>query len=133
MNSSEKLAASAYLIKQAYANYLTMGGNSYSPDPVIRGLATHNLGQNTSNITTNHLADTKVMPAPAAPTPAPAPAPAAEAPDFNSLFKKYMGSSFDANSKVDQAKMKYMQGLASKGVKLNAANIYDKSQGYGKW
>jgi len=129
MNNSVKLLASKYLVKQAYANYLTMGGNTYSPDPVIRGLATHNLGNNTSNITTNHLANKQVAaPAPAAPA-----APAAPKNDMNALFQKYMGSSFNPKSKLDAAKMKYLQGLSDKGVTLNAANIYDKGQGYGKW
>ena len=128
MNNSFKLISSKYLVKQAYANYLTMGGNTYSPDPVIRALATHNLGKNTSNITTNHLANTRVA-APAAATPAKA----APKNDMNALFQKYMGSSFNPKSKLDAAKMKYLQGLSDKGVTMNASNIYNKSQGYGKW
>lgn len=129
MNSSEKLIASAYLIKKAYANYLTMGGNSYSPDPVIKGLATHNLGQNTSNITTNHLADTKVMPAPAA---ASAPAPAAK--DPSQFFRSYMGSNFDPKSRVDRNKLKFLQSLQSEGMNLedvkgNQAEIYKRMKG----
>lgn len=132
MNNSVKLLASKYLVKQAYANYLTMGGNTYSPDPVIRGLATHNLGNNTSNITTNHLANTRVS-APAAAPAAATPAKAAPKNDMNALFQKYMGSAFNPKSKLDVAKMKYLQGLSDKGVKMNASNIYNKSQGYGKW
>lgn len=129
MNSNDKLKASVYLIKKAYANYLTMGGNSYSPDPVIKGLATHNLGQNTSNITTNHLADTKVMPAPAA---APAPAPAAK--DPSQFFRSYMGSKFDPKSRVDRNKLKFLQSLQSEGMNLedvkgNQAEIYKRMKG----
>lgn len=138
MHNTYKLIASQYLVKRSYANYLNMGGNTYSPDPVIKGLATHNLGNNTSNITTNHLANTPVSAEPKA-TPAAAAlaaaALAAAAPknDMNALFKKYMGSAFDPNSSVDNAKMKYLQGLSDKGVTMNAANIYDKKQGYGKF
>lgn len=119
-------------IKRSYANYLNMGGDTYSPDPVIKGLATHNLGNNTSNITTNHLANTPVSAEPKA-TPAAAAPAAAPKNDMNALFKTYMGSAFDPNSSVDNAKMKYLQGLSDKGVTMNAANIYDKKQGYGKF
>jgi hypothetical protein len=152
MHNTDKLIASNYLAKRAYANYLAMGGNPYSPDPVIKGLATHNLGNNTSNITTNHLADTPAVSLkrrePAyTPTPAvsgysvrdkfkrrkPAPTPAAPKNNMKALFKKYMGSAFDPNSRVDNAKMKYLQDLSDKGVTMNAANIYDKKQGYGKF
>lgn len=139
MNSTDKLIASQYLVKRSYANYLTMGGNTYSPDPVIRGLATHNLGNNTSNITTNHLADTPAVSGYSVQDilkrreTASTPTPAAPKNDMNALFKKYMGSAFDPNSRVDNAKMKYLQGLSDKGVTMNAANIYDKKQGYGKF
>jgi hypothetical protein len=72
-----------------------------------------------------------------APTVSPTPVSTAAAPaanaDLNATFKKYMGSSFDPNSKMDQSKMKYLQGLADKGVTMNAANIYDKGQGYGQF
>jgi hypothetical protein len=133
LNQINKLEAAAYLLKKAYANYLTMGGaadvGGYAAPaapsaPVakaVSGLATHNLGTNTSNV----VSGTK-------PPTAPAAAPAGGA-DLNSVFKQYMGSSFDPNSKLDQSKMKYLQGLQSKGVKMNAANIYDKAQGYGQF
>lgn len=65
--------------------------------------------------------------------PAAAASPAAGGADMNALFKKYMGSAFDPNSKLDAAKMKYLQDLSNKGVALNAANIYDQSRGYGNW
>ena len=135
MNNSTKLLASKYLVKQAYANYLTMGGNTYSPDPVIRRLATHNLGDNTSNL----MRDSTPMVPKASPAMGAAgvakriPQQAASKNDMNALFKKYMGTAFDPNSRLDKAKMKYLQGLSDKGVTMNAANIYDKGQGYGKW
>jgi hypothetical protein len=134
LNQINKLEAAAYLLKKAYANYHAMGGISgrggimpippSTPAPVadaVSGLATHNIGTNTSNV----VSGTK-------PPTAPAAAPAGGA-DLNSVFKQYMGSSFDPNSKLDQSKMKYLQGLQSKGVKMNAANIYDKAQGYGQF
>jgi len=63
---------------------------------------------------------------------APAASPAANT-DLNATFKKYMGTAFDPNSKLDQSKMKYLQGLSDEGVTMNAANIYDKGQGYGQF
>jgi len=158
MNSHTKLTASVFLIKRAFANYLGMGGaadtGGYAepaptataarlpttinpnyanargrgigsiqpmeraqPSAAIKGLATHNLGANSSNVN---------------PTKPPTASPAANT-DLNATFKKYMGSAFDPNSKLDQSKMKYLQGLADKGVTMNAANIYDKGQGYGKF
>lgn len=128
MNNTDKLIASQYLIKQAYANYLTMGGDTYSPDPVIKGLATHNLGDNTSNMTTNHLANTPVLSAPKA---APMSAPKK---DPKTMFQEYMGSSFDPNSRVDKNKLKYLQSLQDQGMNLedvkgNQAGIYKKMQG----
>lgn len=165
MNNSIKLLSAKYLVKQAYANYLTMGGNAYSPDPVIRRLATHNLGDNTSNL----MRDSTPMVPKASPAMGAGDTSfpnavgersqfnefqntlaaakqrgaagmakhraqqAAPKNDMNALFKKYMGTAFDPNSRLDKAKMKYLQGLSDKGVTLNAANIYDKGQGYGKW
>jgi hypothetical protein len=55
-----------------------------------------------------------------------------QAPDLSNTFNKYMGGNYDPNSRVDQAKMQYLQGLSNKGVALNAANIYG-GQGYGNW
>jgi hypothetical protein len=128
MTHADKLIASQYIVKQAYANYLGMGGNTYSPDPVIRGLATHNLGNNTSNMTTNHLANTPVLSAPAT---APVVAPKK---DPKTMFQTYMGSAFDPNSRVDKNKLKFLQGLQDKGMNLedvkgNYANIYNKMKG----
>jgi hypothetical protein len=53
--------------------------------------------------------------------------------DLKSLFRKYMGSSYDPNSREDRSKMQYLQGLSTKGVPMTAANIYDERQGYGKF
>jgi hypothetical protein len=128
MTHADKLIASQYIVKQAYANYLGMGGNTYSPDPVIKGLATHNMGTNTSNMTTNHLANTPVLSAPAA---APVVSPKK---DPKSMFQKYMGSAFDPNSRVDRNKLKLLQSLQDEGMNLedvkgNQANIYKKMKG----
>jgi len=128
MTHADKLIASQYIVKQAYANYLSMGGNTYSPDPVIKGLATHNMGTNTSNMTTNHLANTPLLSAPAA---APVVAPKK---DIKALFKSYMGSKFDPNSRVDRNKLKLLQSLQDEGMNLedikgNQANIYKKMKG----
>lgn len=128
MNNTDKLILSAYLVKQAYANYHTMGGDVYNPDPVIRGLATHNLGDNTSNMTTNHLANTQVLSEPkAAPVVAPKKDPKA-------MFQQYMGSAFDPKSRVDSNKLKFLQGLQDEGMNLedvkgNQAGIYKKMKG----
>jgi hypothetical protein len=126
MTNADKLILSSYLVKQAYANYLTSGGDSYSSDPVIRGLATHNLGENTSNMTTNHLAETQAF----AP-PAPAPAPKK---DPNTMFKTYMGTEYNPKSRVDKNKLKLLQSLQSEGMNLedvkgNQADIYKKMKG----
>jgi hypothetical protein len=128
MTHADKLIASQYIVKQAYANYLGMGGNTYSPDPVIRGLATHNLGNNTSNMTTNHLANTPVLSAPAT-----APVVATKK-DPKAMFQKYMGSAFDPNSRVDRNKLKLLQSLQDEGMNLedvkgNQANVYNKMKG----
>ena len=128
MNNTDKLILSAYLVKQAYANYHTMGGDVYNPDPVIRGLATHNLGDNTSNMTTNHFANTPVLSEPKA---APVVAPKK---DPKTMFKQYMGTEFDAKSRVDSNKLKYLQGLQDQGMNLedvkgNQAGIYKKMKG----
>jgi hypothetical protein len=124
MTNADKLILSSYLVKQAYANYLTAGGDSYSSDPVIRGLATHNLGENTSNMTTNHLAETQAF----AP---PAPAPKK---DPNTMFKTYMGTEYNPKSRVDKNKLKLLQSLQSGGMNLedvkgNQAAIYKKMKG----
>jgi hypothetical protein len=126
MNSTDKLILSAYLVKTAYANYHTMGGDVYSPDPVIRGLATHNLGDNTSNMTTNHLANTQAF----AP-PAPAPAPKK---DPSKMFKTYMGTEYNPKSRMDKNKLKLLQGLQDQGMNLedvkgNQAAVYSKMKG----
>jgi hypothetical protein len=128
MTNADKLILSSYLVKQAYANYLTAGGDSYSPDPVIRGLATHNLGENTSNMTTNHLAKTQAF---APPAPAPEPAPKK---DPNTMFKTYMGTEYDPKSRVDKNKLKFLQSLQSEGMNLedvkgNQADIYKRMKG----
>lgn len=142
MNNTHILIASQYLVKRAFANYLGMGGaipGTGSNSGALPNMGTHNLGTNTSNV----VSGTKPPPDPTSlefnmpyvkSKPALTSAPAASGqPDFNASFKKYMGSEFDPNSKTDQAKMQYMQGLHNKGVTLNAANIYDKAQGYGKF
>ena len=167
------LAPASPAIKDLVSRY--SGANTAS---AVKGLATHNLGANSSNVnptkppTASPALATTTNPnypnararhqetiaagkppvtaaSPAAPgfrvtTPsgafaqnfgygdAPAASPAANT-DLNATFKKYMGSAFDPNSKLDQAKMKYLQGLSDKGVTMNAANIYDKGQGYGKF
>lgn len=124
MHNTDKLIASQYLVKRAYANYFTQGGDVHSPDPVIRGLATHNLGNNTSNITTNHLANTKVLSEPkVAPKKDPKP-----------MFQQYMGSAFDPKSRVDINKLKFLQGLQDEGrnledVKGNYADVYKRMEG----
>jgi hypothetical protein len=104
-----------------------MGGDTYSPDPVIRGLATHNLGDNTSNMTTNHLAKTQAFAPPAPPAPAPKK-------DPSTMFKSYMGTEFDPKSRVDANKLKYMQSLQDQGMNLedvkgNQAAVYSKMKG----
>lgn len=124
MTNKDKLILSSYVVKQAYANYLTAGGDSYSPDPVIRGLATHNLGENTSNMATNHLAKTQAF----AP---PAPAPKK---DPSKMFKSYMGTEYDPKSRVDKNKLKLLQSLLSEGMNLedikgNQAEIYERMKG----
>jgi hypothetical protein len=124
MTNKDKLILSSYVVKQAYANYLTAGGDSYSPDPVIRGLATHNLGENTSNMTTNHLAKTQAF-APPAPTPKK---------DPNTMFKTYMGTEYNPKSRVDKNKLKLLQSLLSEGMNLedvkgNQADIYKRMKG----
>lgn len=128
MTNTDKFFLSQYLVKQAYANYHTMGGDVYNPDPVIKGLATHNLGDNTSNMTTNHLANTQVLSEPKA---APMSAPKK---DPKTMFQEYMGSSFDPNSRVDKNKLKFLQGLQDEGMNLedvkgNQAGIYKKMKG----
>ena len=173
MNNSIKLLSAKYLVKQAYADYLGMGrqgmltmGGRGGIAPAGMGLSTHNLGDNTSNLSRYSFTDgtPKASPAMGAGdtsfpnavgersqfnefqnTLAAAKQrgvagmakhraqQAAPKNDMNALFKKYMGTAFDPNSRLDKAKMKYLQGLSDKGVTLNAANIYDKGQGYGKW
>ena len=69
------------------------------------------------------------------PMTAPVSAPAAPNNDeaLRDAFGQYMGGSYNANSALDRAKFKYLQDLQSKGLPLNAANIYNKSLGYGNW
>ena len=123
MTNTDKLILSSYIVKQAYANYHTMGGDVYSPDPVIRGLATHNVGDNTSNMTTNHLAKTQAF------------APPAPKKDPSSLFKSYMGTEFNQKSRMDKNKLKLLQELQDQGMNLedvnkaNAAKVYSKMKG----
>lgn len=131
MNNTHVLIASNYLIKRAYANYLGMGGALPAMGSGLGGLpnmGTHNLGDNTSNLGR----DTAPKE-----TPAPKKAPASPAnsgkTDLNAVFEQYMGTSFDPNSSKDKKKMEYLKSLSAKGTKLNAANIYDKGQGYGKF
>jgi hypothetical protein len=146
MTHADKLIASQYIVKQAYANYLGMGGNTYSPDPVIKGLATHNMGTNTSNMTTNHLANTPVLSAPRTTAIDPGAVSGSSLQDIlksravatkkdpKSMFQKYMGSAFDPNSRVDRNKLKLLQSLQDEGMNLedvkgNQANIYKKMKG----
>jgi hypothetical protein len=60
----------------------------------------------------------------------PAAAPADDNTDYNAAFKRYMGSSFDSNSKLDQSKMDYLKSLKARNIDLNAANIYNPAYGY---
>jgi hypothetical protein len=60
----------------------------------------------------------------------PAVAPADDNTDYNAAFKRYMGSSFDSNSKLDRAKMDYLKSLKARNIDLNAANIYNPAYGY---
>ncbi len=54
-------------------------------------------------------------------------------PDYNQIFKRYMGSDYRGDSSLDRAKMQYLQSLHGQGRDLNASNIYNKSYGYGNW
>ena len=62
-------------------------------------------------------------------------APAAAGPNVNDMFSRFMGSPYDANSKVDRAKMEYLKRLQNKfkGQKLTASMVYNKNNGYGKF
>lgn len=53
-------------------------------------------------------------------------------PDYSAVFSKYMGD-YNPQSTRDQAKMEYLKSLNSRGLSLNAANIYDREQGYGNF
>lgn len=45
-------------------------------------------------------------------------------PDWQSLFRTAHGTAFDANSKMDQGKLKIMQDLAAQGVDTSNANAF---------
>lgn len=47
-------------------------------------------------------------------------------------YTRLMGS-YNPNSRLDQAKMRYLLDLAEQGVDLNPRNVYDTRRGYGNW
>jgi len=55
--------------------------------------------------------------------------------DASTFFKQYMGSDFDASSRVDRNKLKFLQSLQDSGMNLdpvnkaNAAAVYSKMRG----
>lgn len=62
-------------------------------------------------------------------------APAAPQPDYNQIFKQYMGN-YTKGSPMDEAKMNYLKGLQAQGVDLTkpqAKDIYNPKYGYGNW
>jgi hypothetical protein len=184
MKSSDKLLASSYLIKRAYANYLEMGrqigGRPAAPavdnnqparafggyftggrlqegpspagakayDPMnVMGLFNSapaaaeapapaaTTAPERGPIPTISATPSMMMPTDAKLMPKAQPAAAGKA-DLNSVFAKFMGSSFDPKSKLDRSKMKYLQTLADQGIDLSkarASDIYDTRRGYGKW
>jgi hypothetical protein len=152
MTKTDQLNIGAYLIKQAYANYQTMGDQpTYQPDDgygmqakILRGLSKardntsaaigsafkapppgYAYGQGPATASAQYLASQPKAPAPAA---APA-APAAQQ-DLTAQFKKFHGTAYDPNSSRDKKLYAQMQQLQSAGTPLTAKSVY--GQQYGK-
>lgn len=149
MTKTEQLNASAFILKQAYANYQTMGQQpTYQPDDgygmqakILRGLSNardqatsaigsafkapppgYAYGQGPATASAQYLAS----------QPKAAPAPAAVAPqqDLTAQFKKFHGTAYDPNSSRDKKLYAQMQQLQTAGTPLTPKSVY--GQQYGK-